>query len=98
MNLNPELMVINTMVECLQTLQASLESQLAALVARQSELRKLATLTTTEVTAEDKSPAGARRERGRSAKKKRPDLRPFQIFPDIPLIQIPISESIKPSA
>jgi len=98
LNQNPELVVINTIVEFLKALQASIESQVAAFVARRSELQKLATLTTTEVSIEDKSPAGARRERGRRAKKKRPDSCPFQIFPDIPLIKVPISESSKPSA
>jgi hypothetical protein len=97
MNQIPELVVINTMVECLQALQASIQSQLAVFAARQSELQKLATSTTTVVPAEDKSPAGARRERGRRGKKKGPDPRPFQIFPDIPLINVPISDSSEPS-
>lgn len=97
LNQNSELVVINTMVECLQALQGSIHSQLAALVTRRSELQKLETSTTTVVPAEDKSPAGARRERGRRGKKKHPDPRPFQIFPDIPLIKVPVSESSKPS-
>ena len=98
LNQNPELVVINTMVEFLQALQASIQSQLSALVARQSELQRLATLTTTEASAEDKSSSGARRERGRRGKKKGADPRPFQIFRDIPLIRVPISESIASSA
>jgi hypothetical protein len=97
MNQNPELVVINTMIEFLQALQVSIEGQLALFVARQSELQKIATLTTTVVSAEDKSSAGARRERGRRGKKKPPDPRPFQIFPDIPLINVPISDSSEPS-